>query len=103
MQLEVAYLNLYPVRDYAISGKWPNLEQGPKFEQPAFNCNICSNFTHRASRLCLNHTQERCEWAHGVLWAEPGQKLHFKVGCSNFDLVGDFAVYTLLEWIDVGY
>ena len=28
-----------------------------------------------------------------VLWVEPGQKLHFKVGCSNLGLVGDFAVY----------
>ena len=36
---------------------------GLKFGHPTFNCNICSSFTQRSSQLCLNHSQEPCEWA----------------------------------------
>ena len=62
-------------------------KKGPKFKQPTFNGNICSNFTHTISRSCLNHSKEPCEWVDAdirVLWVESEQKLHLKVGCSNF-------------------
>ena len=70
---------------------------GPEFEQPTFNCNICSNFTHITSRACLNHSQEPCEWVDadlGVLWVESGQELHSNVGCSNFGPIRDSAIYS---------
>ena len=30
-------------------------------------CNICSNFIHRTSRSCSNHSQEPCEWLMPIL------------------------------------
>ena len=56
---------------------------GLKFKQSTFNSNSCSNFTHRTSKSCLNHSQEPCRWVDanlGVLWVESEQKLHLKVG-----------------------
>ena len=67
---------------------------GQKIKQPSFNCNICFNFIHRTSRSCLNHSQEPCEWIAAdlrVLLVESEQKLHLKVGHSNFSPVQDFS------------
>ena len=40
-----------------------------------------------ASQLCLNNSQEPCEWVDAdlrVLWIESEQIMHLKVGCLNF-------------------
>ena len=69
---------------------------GPKFGHSTFNCNICSSFTQRTSQLCLNYSQEPCEWVDadlGVLWIESDQILHWKVGCPNFSPVRGSTIY----------
>ena len=74
----------------------PTTHDTLKFGHPTFNCNICSSFTQRTSQLCLNHSQEPCEWVDadlGVLWIESEQILHLKVGCRNFGPVRDSAIY----------
>ena len=77
-------------------------QTGPKFEQPTFNCNIFSNFTHRASELNLNHSQEPCEWVDPDFWVpgpESKQKLHLKSDCSNFGPFQELTVYLpYLRW-----
>ena len=73
-------------------------QTGPMFKQPPFNSNICFNYTNRNSRLHLNHSQEPGDWVDadlGFLWVESEQKLHLKVGCSNFSPVRDLDVYLI--------
>ena len=76
---------------------------GPKFGHPTLNCNICSSFTHRTSQLCLNHSQEPCEWVDadlGVLWIESEQILHLKV-FFLISALSEVRPFTLIDLLNI--
>ena len=70
---------------------------GPKFEQPTFKCNFCSDFTARISKSASTHSHSSCElFKHDVqvLWVKLGQILQLKVGRLNFVRFQDSTVDT---------
>ena len=71
---------------------------GPKFRQPTFKCNICSDSIHRTPRLASTHSQGSCEWFKHhceVLWVKLGQILQSKAECPNIGHVRDSAIYPI--------
>ena len=78
---------------------------GPKFGQPTFKCNICSDSIHRTPRSASTRSQGSCEWfKHNceVPWVKLEQILQLKVGCPNFGPVRDSVIYpTYLHMCDV--
>ena len=61
MVAECAYQSEYMLTKVEVEDKWVNglITNGAQIQTANFNCNICSNFTHRISRSRSTHSQER--------------------------------------------